>query len=84
MQRILHDDGSTVIPLYASYVQAASDKLELPENIGNNLGTRWQQVRRKMVLHLGTRVFSAHVKESGGAQALVGVARTFQHRAGSS
>lgn len=37
MQRILHDEGSTVIPLFGSYVQAVSDKIQLPEVIGNNL-----------------------------------------------
>lgn len=37
MQRILHDEGSTVIPLFGSYVQAVSDKIQLPEVVGNNL-----------------------------------------------
>jgi peptide/nickel transport system substrate-binding protein len=37
MQRILHEEGSTVIPLYASYVQAVSDKIQLPKVVANNL-----------------------------------------------
>lgn len=37
MQRILHDEGSAVIPLFGSYVQAVSDRIQLPEVIGNNL-----------------------------------------------
>ncbi|MGH6894723.1 MAG: ABC transporter substrate-binding protein, partial [Dongiaceae bacterium] len=37
MQRILHDEGSTVIPLYGSNVQAVSEKIQLPEVVGNNL-----------------------------------------------
>lgn len=36
MQRILHDEGSTVIPLFASYVQAVSNKVQLPETINTN------------------------------------------------
>lgn len=37
MQRILHEEGSVVIPLYASYVQAVSEKIQLPEVVANNL-----------------------------------------------
>jgi len=37
MQRILHDEGSAVIPVYASYVQAVNDKIQLPEVVANNL-----------------------------------------------
>jgi len=37
MQRILHDEGSTVIPLFASYVQAVSNKIQLPETVATNL-----------------------------------------------
>ena len=37
MQRILHDEGSTVIPLFASHVQAVSSKIQLPETIATNL-----------------------------------------------
>jgi len=36
MQRIVRDEGGSVIPLYASYVMAASDKLHIPEQLGNN------------------------------------------------
>ncbi len=36
MQRIVRDEGGSVIPLYASYVMAASDKLNIPEQLGNN------------------------------------------------
>jgi peptide/nickel transport system substrate-binding protein len=37
MQRILHDEGSSVIPVFASYVQAVSSKIQLPEIVANNL-----------------------------------------------
>ncbi len=36
MQRIMHDEGGAVIPLYMGYVMAASDKLHIPEQLGNN------------------------------------------------
>ncbi len=36
MQRIVRDEGGAVIPLYMSYVMAASDKLHIPEQLGNN------------------------------------------------
>jgi peptide/nickel transport system substrate-binding protein len=36
MQRIVRDEGGSVIPVYASYVMAASDKLHIPEQLGNN------------------------------------------------
>ena len=36
MQRILHDEGSTVIPLFFSQVQAVSNKIRLSETIANN------------------------------------------------
>jgi peptide/nickel transport system substrate-binding protein len=36
MQRILSDEGGAVIPMFQSYVQAASDKLHLPEIMANN------------------------------------------------
>lgn len=37
MQRILHEEGSSVIPAYGAYVQAVSDKVKLPETMANNL-----------------------------------------------
>jgi peptide/nickel transport system substrate-binding protein len=37
MQRILHHEGSTVIPVFASYVQAVSKNLQLPDVIATNL-----------------------------------------------
>ena len=36
MQRILHDDGGVIIPLFQSDVLAHSDKVHVPEVIGNN------------------------------------------------
>jgi len=38
MQRILHDEGGAVIPLFMSYVHAVSDKLALPEKMASNWG----------------------------------------------
>ncbi len=37
MQRILHDEGSTIIPLFPSIVDAASNKIQLPETIATNV-----------------------------------------------
>jgi peptide/nickel transport system substrate-binding protein len=37
MQRILHDEGSTVIPLFPSFVEAVSKKIQLPETVATNL-----------------------------------------------
>jgi peptide/nickel transport system substrate-binding protein len=36
MQRIVRDEGSTIIPMFANYVMAASDAVETPEEIGSN------------------------------------------------
>jgi peptide/nickel transport system substrate-binding protein len=36
MQRILHDEGGSVIPLFTSYVHAASTKIQLPDQMANN------------------------------------------------
>lgn len=36
MQRILHDEGGAIIPLFTSYVMAASEKLHLPEQMASN------------------------------------------------
>jgi len=36
MQQILSERGSSVIPMYANYVDAASTALAHGENIGNN------------------------------------------------
>lgn len=35
MQRILRDDGGVVVPLFANWVQAVSDRLAVPERLGN-------------------------------------------------
>ena len=36
MQRLVRDDGGSVIPLYTSYVHAASDKIQLPDQMASN------------------------------------------------
>ncbi len=36
MQRIVRDEGSTVIPMFANYVMAVSDAIETPEEIASN------------------------------------------------
>ncbi len=36
MQRILHDEGGAVTPLFTSYVMAGSDKLHIPEQMSSN------------------------------------------------
>lgn len=36
MQRILSDEGSTIVPMYNNYVMALSDKLATPEKVGAN------------------------------------------------
>ena len=36
MQRIIRDEGSTIIPMFANYVMAASDRVMTPEVIGAN------------------------------------------------
>ena len=38
MQRIVRDEGGSVIPLFNAYVQALSDKIATPEKWGNNWG----------------------------------------------
>jgi peptide/nickel transport system substrate-binding protein len=50
MQRILRDDGGVVIPMFANWVQAVSNKIATPETIGNlwqmdnsRLAERWWQ-----------------------------------------
>ena len=46
MQRIVRDEGGTIIPMFASHVFATSDKLSLPEQIGSNWeldGERWME-----------------------------------------
>lgn len=37
MQQIVRDEGGSVIPIYASFVQALSNKLSTPEEIASNL-----------------------------------------------
>ena len=36
MQRIVHDEGGAIIPMFTSYVQAGSDKLAIPEQMATN------------------------------------------------
>ena len=46
MQQIVRDEGGTIVPMFASYVFATSDKLSLPEQIGSNWdldGERWME-----------------------------------------
>jgi peptide/nickel transport system substrate-binding protein len=51
MQQILHDDGGSVIPMFMSYVAAASTKIQLPDVMASNweldgekLAERWSFV----------------------------------------
>lgn len=37
MQRLVRDEGGSVIPIYASFVQAISNNVHTPEELGNNL-----------------------------------------------
>ena len=39
MQRILHDEGGAVIPLFMAYVHATSSKIHLPEVMASNWGS---------------------------------------------
>ena len=44
MQQIVRDEGGSVIPMFASYVFATSDKVGLPEQMASNWdqdGERW-------------------------------------------
>lgn len=46
MQRLVRDDGGTIVPMFASYVFATSDKLQLPGDIASNWdldGERWME-----------------------------------------
>ena len=46
MQHILHDEGSSVIPMFASYVFGVSDSVGRPEQVGTNWdmdGERWME-----------------------------------------
>jgi len=36
MQRIIRDEGSTIIPMFSNYVMAAADNVVTPEQIGSN------------------------------------------------
>lgn len=36
MQRIVRDEGFTVIPMFANYVMAANERVQTPETIGSN------------------------------------------------
>jgi peptide/nickel transport system substrate-binding protein len=40
MQTIVNTDGGAVVPLFTSYVQAASDKLDMPDPA--NMSTNWE------------------------------------------
>jgi len=48
MQKIVHNDGGSVIPMFMSYVAAASTKIQLPDQMASNweldgekLAERW-------------------------------------------
>ena len=46
MQQIVRDEGGTIIPMFASYVFATSDKLALPEQMASNWdldGEHWME-----------------------------------------
>ena len=46
MQQIVRDEGGAIVPMFASYVFAVSDKLALPEQIGSDWdldGERWME-----------------------------------------
>ena len=46
MQQILSDEGGALVPMFASYVFATSDKLALPEKMASNWdtdGERWME-----------------------------------------
>ena len=46
MQQIVRDEGGTIVPMFASYVFATSEKLSLPEQIASNWdldGERWME-----------------------------------------
>lgn len=44
MQEILRTDGSVIIPMFANYVQALSNKIATPETVGN----LWQMDNARM------------------------------------
>ncbi|MFZ7090984.1 ABC transporter substrate-binding protein [Primorskyibacter sp. 2E233] len=44
MQQILRDDGGAIIPMFANYVQAVSNKVSSPETVGN----LWQMDNARM------------------------------------
>ena len=44
MQMILRDEGGVVLPMFANYVQAVSNKIATPETIGN----LWQMDNARM------------------------------------
>ncbi len=46
MQGLVRDDGGTIVPMFASYVFATSEKLQVPEPIASNWdadGERWME-----------------------------------------
>ncbi len=44
MQQILRDDGGVIVPMFANYVQAVSNKIATPETVGN----LWQMDNARM------------------------------------
>ncbi len=44
MQQILRDDGGVLVPMFANYVQAVSNKIATPETVGN----LWQMDNARM------------------------------------
>ena len=46
MQRLVRDEGGVIVPMFASYVFATSDKVATPEQMGSNWdldGERWME-----------------------------------------
>ena len=46
MQQIVRDEGGVIVPMFASYVFATSDKVATPEQMGSNWdldGERWME-----------------------------------------
>ena len=46
MQQIVRDEGGVIVPMFASYVFATSDKLGLPDSMASNWdvdGERWME-----------------------------------------
>lgn len=44
MQQIMRDEGGTIIPMFANYVQAVNNRIVSPETVGN----LWQMDNARM------------------------------------